>query len=148
MNNRLPLPYGLLIDRNKPIQFSFEGQHISGFQGDTIASAMISNQSWLLSRSFKYHRPRGPLTMAGQDANTLVQLPSDPNALADKQLISENLMVKGQNYSGSLSRDRGAILGLFSRFLPVGFYYKAFFKPHGRYGRTLLHGRQWQQSNN
>ncbi|MDA8646203.1 2Fe-2S iron-sulfur cluster-binding protein [Porticoccaceae bacterium] len=131
MNNRLPLPYGLLIDRNKPIQFSFEGQHISGFQGDTIASAMISNQSWLLSRSFKYHRPRGPLTMAGQDANTLVQLPSDPNALADKQLISENLMVKGQNYSGSLSRDRGAILGLFSRFLPVGFYYKAFFKPRG-----------------
>ena len=131
MTHRLPPPYGLLIDRDKPIQFTFEHQKVSGFQGDTIASAMISNQSWLLSRSFKYHRPRGPLTMAGQDANTLVQLPSDPNALADKHLISENLSVKGQNYSGSLNRDRGAILGLFSRFLPVGFYYKAFFKPRG-----------------
>ncbi len=131
MTTRLPPPYGLLINRDKPIQFKFEHQRVNGFQGDTIASAMISNQNWLLSRSFKYHRPRGPLTMAGQDANTLVQLPSDPNALADKHLISDHLSVKGQNYSGSLNRDRGAILGLFSRFLPVGFYYKAFFKPRG-----------------
>ena len=40
---------------------------------------------WLLSRSFKYHRPRGILSMAGHDANTLVQLPDEPNVLADRQ---------------------------------------------------------------
>ncbi len=131
MKQRLPKPYGSLINRDAPLNFRFESKPCEGFAGDSIASALAANQQWLLSRSFKYHRPRGVLTMAGQDANTLVQLPSNPNALADRELISDNLDVTGQNYSGSLNRDRGALLGLFSRFLPVGFYYKAFFKPRG-----------------
>ena len=128
---RLPSPYGLLIDRERQIKFSFENKSYQGFAGDSIASALAANNQWLLSRSFKYHRPRGALTMAGQDANTMVQLPSNPNALADKEPLSPGLEVMGQNYSGSLKTDRGALLGLFSRFLPVGFYYKAFFKPRG-----------------
>ena len=128
---RLPSPYGLLIDREQPIKFSFESKSYQGLAGDTIASALAANNQWLLRRSFKYHRPRGALTMAGQDANTMVQLPSNPNALADKEPLSAGLRVMGQNYSGSLKTDRGALLGLFSRFLPVGFYYKAFFKPRG-----------------
>ena len=37
--------------------------------------------------------------------------------------------MSGQNYSGSLDRDRYAALGMFGRFLPVGFYYKAFHTP-------------------
>jgi sarcosine oxidase subunit alpha len=131
MMSRLPAPYGTLIDRESTIEFKFENKTISGFEGDTIASALVANKQWLLSRSFKYHRPRGPLTMAGQDANTMVQLPSAPNALADKEVIKEGMLVTGQNYTGSLEKDSGALLGLFSRFLPVGFYYKAFFKPRG-----------------
>jgi len=131
MKSRLSAPYGTLIDRESTIEFKFENKTISGFEGDTIASALVANKQWLLSRSFKYHRPRGPLTMAGQDANTMVQLPSAPNALADKEAIKEGMLVTGQNYTGSLEKDSGALLGLFSRFLPVGFYYKAFFKPRG-----------------
>ena len=130
-DSRLSAPFGSLIDRHKPISFSFEKKTYQGFAGDNIASALAANEQWLLSRSFKYHRPRGVLTMAGQDANSMIQLPSDPNALADRVAISEGLDVMGQNYSGSLNRDSGALLGLFSRFLPVGFYYKAFFKPRG-----------------
>ena len=85
MKNRLPSPYGTLINREKPIQFEFESKTYHGFQGDTIASALTANNQTLLSRSFKYHRPRGALTMAGQDANTMVQLPSNPNALRTYQ---------------------------------------------------------------
>lgn len=129
--NRLPAPYGLLLDRNKNITFSFERKHYQGFAGDNIASALAANGRWLLSRSFKYHRPRGVLTMAGQDANTLVQLPADPNVLADREPITPDMEVSGQNYSGSLERDRDAWIERFSRFLPVGFYYKAFFRPKG-----------------
>ena len=130
-NSRLPAPFGALIDRQQAINFRFEKQSYQGFAGDTIASALAANNQWLLSRSFKYHRPRGVLTMAGQDANSMIQLPSDPNALADRVAISDGLEVMGQNYSGSLNRDSGALLGLVSKFLPVGFYYKAFFKPRG-----------------
>src|SRR5690606_2886735 len=90
---------------------------------------------WILSRSFKYRRPRGVLTMAGQDANTLVQLPNEPNVLADRLPVTDGLTVMGQNYDGSLDNDRGAVMGLFSKFLPVGFYYKTFFRPAGAWKR-------------
>jgi len=129
--NRLPAPYGRLVNREKVVTFRFEGRDFSGLAGDTVASALAANDQWLLSRSFKYHRPRGILTMAGQDANTLVQLPGDPNCLADRTPISDELSVMGQNYSGSLKRDRNSLIGYFARFLPVGFYYHAFFRPRG-----------------
>lgn len=132
---RLPAPTGLLIERDKPVSFSFEGRRYEGFAGDTIASALAANGVKVLSRSFKYHRPRGILTMAGQDANTLVQLKHEPNVLADRHPISEGLEVLGQNYTGSLYRDWGALMGCISRFMPVGFYYRAFFRPKGIWER-------------
>lgn len=130
-SNRLPSPHGLLVNREQVVAFQFEGQQFEGFVGDTVASALAANDQWLLSRSFKYHRPRGILTMAGQDANTLVQLPGDPNCLADRTPIADDLKVWGQNYSGSLKKDRNGFIGSISRFLPVGFYYHAFFRPRG-----------------
>ncbi|MQT99324.1 FAD-dependent oxidoreductase [Pseudomonas sp. FSL R10-2245] len=129
--SRLPAPMGLLIDRNQPLDFSFDGKPYQGFAGDSIASALLANGRFLLSRSFKYHRPRGPLTMAGQDANTLVQLPSEPNVLADSHLLESGMQVTGQNFNGSLDNDKDAYLGKFSKFMPVGFYYRSFYKPKG-----------------
>ena len=128
---RLKKPMGLLVDHEKTVNFEFDGKSYQGLQGDSIASALVANNRWLMSRSFKYHRARGPLTMAGQDANTLVQVGGEPNVLADKELAFMGQRVAGQNYSGSLVKDRDSILGYFSRFMPVGFYYRAFFKPKG-----------------
>jgi len=127
--NRLAAPAGLLIDRRTRIGFDFEGARYYGHAGDSIASALAANDVWLLSRSFKYHRPRGVLTMAGQDANTLVQLKGEPNVLADRQPISEGLEVWGQNYTGTLRKDKDVWIDRVGRFLPVGFYYRAFMKP-------------------
>jgi sarcosine oxidase subunit alpha len=132
---RLPAPMGLLIDRNKPLTFSFEGRDCQGFAGDSIASALAGDGRWLLSRSFKYHRPRGPLSLAGQDANSLVQLPQEANVLADEYPLVAGLRVTAQNVNGSLNKDRDALLGRFSRFMPVGFYYRAFYKPKGIWKR-------------
>lgn len=125
---RLETPMGLLIDRDKTVNFDFEGEQHLGYAGDSIASALAANGRWLLSRSFKYHRPRGVLTMAGQDANTLIQVNKEANVLADRRLAESGLNAVGQNFSGSLDNDRDAVLGLMSRFMPVGFYYRAFFK--------------------
>ncbi|MGJ7547007.1 2Fe-2S iron-sulfur cluster-binding protein [Pseudomonas alloputida] len=129
--SRLLPPMGLLINRDQSMTFSFDGRSYQGVEGDTIASALLANGQFLLSRSFKYHRPRAPLTMAGQDANTLVQLPEEPNVLADTHLIRNGLTVSGQNFNGSLEGDKDAYLGKFSRFMPVGFYYRSFYKPKG-----------------
>ncbi len=129
--NRLPPQSGEWIDRSRKVAFTFAGERVEGHAGDTIASALAAHGKWILSRSFKYRRPRGVLTMAGQDANTLVQLPDEPNVAADTVPISEGLRVEGQNFDGSLENDRGALIGAFGKFLPVGFYYKSFFRPKG-----------------
>jgi sarcosine oxidase subunit alpha len=131
MKNRLDGGKGTFINREKPIEFSFEGNTYQGYEGDTLASALAANGKSLLSRSFKYHRPRGLLTACGQDSNTLVQLPDEPNVLADRLLISQGLVAKAQHYEGSLENDKGMIMQRLSHFLPAGFYYRAFFRPAG-----------------
>ena len=47
IQERLPLPYGSLIDRNTEVSFSFERNAYQGFAGDSIASALAANQQWL-----------------------------------------------------------------------------------------------------
>ncbi len=147
MSGSFRLPHrpgiGTRIDRGRTVGFSFEGRAAAGFAGDTIASALAAGGVRTLSRSFKYRRPRGILTMAGHDANSLVQLPGEPNVPADTRPIVEAMAVMGQNYEGSLERDRGARIEHLSRFLPVGFYYKAFFRPKGawRFWEPIIRAR-------
>ncbi len=129
--NRLPEPWGSRLRRGRPLAFHFEGRAYEGLEGDTLASALLANGVDVLSRSFKYHRPRGPLTMRGLDPNCYVQLGDEPNVPADRLALAEGMAATGQNYRGSLADDRDAWIGRVARFLPVGFYYKTFFRPQG-----------------
>ena len=126
---RLTAPWGNRINRGAPVSFTFEGQAFEGLEGDVIASAPAGQGQWMLSRSFKYHRPRGISSMAGAEADTLVQLPSDPNVQADRHPIAPGQKVTAQNVNGSLARDRDGFMDRLGRFMPVGFYYRTFTGP-------------------
>ena len=118
------------IDRTKPLSFTFEGRRFTGFQGDTFSSALLASGVHVLGRSFKYHRPRGVFSSANHDVNAVFQLEaggsSIPNVRGDVEPLQPEVAITAVNTSGGLSRDRLAALDRFSRFLPVGFYYKAF----------------------
>ncbi len=124
---------GGLIDRNKPIQFQFNGKTYGGFAGDTLASALLANDVRLMGRSFKYHRPRGPLTAGSEEPNALVTLGTgvyaEPNARATVAELYEGLSARSQNHIGSLSFDLMAINDVLSPFFAAGFYYKTFMWP-------------------
>jgi len=47
------------INRIKKISFKFNGKKYFGYEGDTLAPALLANGLHLVGRSFKYHRPRG-----------------------------------------------------------------------------------------
>lgn len=129
-SGRLPEPYGRLIDRSEPIRFQFDGRDFTGFAGDTLASALLDAGETTLSRSFKYRRPRGVLSLSGFDANALVQLGPDPNVHADTRALVEGLpAIESQNRVGSAAYDLGAWTQFLKRFMPVGFYYRSFFRP-------------------
>ena len=50
---------GRLTNRSKQISFRFNGKQMTGYEGDTLASALLANDQMMMGRSFKYHRPRG-----------------------------------------------------------------------------------------
>ena len=124
------LDTGGRIDRSSPIRFSFNGRQFSGFSGDTLASALLANNQRFLARSWKYHRPRGLLSAGAEEPNVLVQMGTGahtvPNSKATEVRLVEGLDAKSINASPSVERDWRAVNGLFSRFLPAGFYYKTF----------------------
>jgi sarcosine oxidase subunit alpha len=130
------LPSGGRINRAKPVGFTFDGRKFSGFEGDTIASALLAHGVHLVGRSFKYHRPRGILSIGSDEPNALVGVGSQegrftPNLRATQVELYDGLKAFSQNNWPSLSLDLQAVNGLFSSFIPAGFYYKTFMQPLG-----------------
>jgi len=121
------------INRNKKISFKFNGKKYFGFEGDTLASALLANGVHLVGRSFKYHRPRGFIGAGVDEPNAKFQLYRDfhtePNVVATEIELVEGLVAKSQNCWPSVNFDFGAINNLLSRFFPAGFYYKTFMWP-------------------
>ncbi|WP_299281107.1 sarcosine oxidase subunit alpha family protein [uncultured Tateyamaria sp.] len=121
------------VDRSRPVSFRFDGQSYSGFEGDTLASALLANDVRMVGRSFKYHRPRGILTAGSEEPNALVTIgkggATDPNVRATMQEIYAGLEARSQNAWPSLAFDLLSVNDLAAPFLGAGFYYKTFMWP-------------------
>ena len=84
---------GGLINRNNPRTFEFNGQSMQGFEGDTLASALLANDIRLVGRSFKYHRPRGMLSAGSEEPNALVELRTGNRKSQILELQQRNFMM-------------------------------------------------------
>ncbi len=118
----------------RSLRFTFDGKHLSGLAGDTLASALLANGVHLAGRSFKYHRPRGILSAGAEEPNALVGIERDssrktPNVRATVQELYDGLSAVSQNRWPSLSFDVGAVNDLASPMFSAGFYYKTFMWP-------------------
>ena len=124
---------GGLIDRTKSLGFSFNGRRLKGYEGDTLASALIANGVRMVGRSFKYHRPRGIMAAGVEEPNALVQLERGartlPNQQATRVQLYGGLEAESINCWPGPEFDAMAIMGWFHRLIPAGFYYKTFMWP-------------------
>lgn len=127
------LSKGGLIDRNRQLSFTFDGKRLFGFEGDTLASALVANDVRIIGRSFKYHRPRGILTAGNEEPNALVTLRkgarAEPNTRATTVSLFDGLEATSQNCWPSPSFDMMSINQLFAPIFVAGFYYKTFMWP-------------------
>ncbi|MFO1089252.1 MAG: sarcosine oxidase subunit alpha family protein [Hyphomicrobiales bacterium] len=127
------LPAGGLIDRSQALNFTFDGKAFTGHPGDTLASALMGAGVTLMGRSFKYHRPRGPVTAGSSEPNALMEIGEgarvDPNTRATMVELYEGLVARSQNRWPSLDFDLGAVNSLGAAFFAAGFYYKTFMWP-------------------
>ncbi|MGO4915354.1 sarcosine oxidase subunit alpha family protein [Pseudogemmobacter sp. W21_MBD1_M6] len=124
---------GRLLNRGKSIEFTFNGKRLKGYEGDTLASALLANDQMLVGRSFKYHRPRGVVASGAEEPNGLVNLGQggtfEPNQRVTTTELFDGLQSTSQNHFPSLEFDVGVVNNYAARFLPAGFYYKTFIHP-------------------
>ena len=124
------LPEGGRIDRGRPLRFTFNGRQYGGFAGDTLASALLANRVSVVGRGFKYHRPRGIFSAGSEEPNAIVQVETGAHTLANARAtrveLYDGLVATSVNCWPSADYDFAAAIGLFSRLLPAGFYYKTF----------------------
>ncbi|MGE4337064.1 MAG: 2Fe-2S iron-sulfur cluster-binding protein [Pigmentiphaga sp.] len=127
------LPSGGRIDRGQPLSFRFNGCSFQGYQGDTLASALLANGVLLVGRSFKFHRPRGVMALGADEPNALVRLGDpargEPNVKATEVVLTEGLEASSQIGWPSVRWDLGRMTDWLAPLLPAGFYYKTFMWP-------------------
>lgn len=138
------LPAGGRIDRAHPLSFLFEGRELTGYAGDTLASALLANDVDLIGRSFKYHRPRGFFTAGVEEPNGLLTLGTEgrrtPNVPATTTELFKGLTCERQNGWPSVELDLMSITGrLLAPWFEAGFYYKTFMGP--RRGSWMFYER-------
>ncbi|HZO50832.1 MAG TPA: 2Fe-2S iron-sulfur cluster-binding protein [Gaiellaceae bacterium] len=127
---RLAPQAGERIDRSRPISFRLEGRVVSGYEGDTIGSALYAAGTRVFSRSFKYHRPRGLLCCSGHCPNCMMTVDGVPNVRVCVEPLREGASVRAQNVRGSLDHDLMSVVDRFGGpFTPVGFYYRTMIRP-------------------
>ena len=135
MTQKNRLQNGGRIDRSQPLTFSYNGKEYQGFQGDTLASAMLANGIDLVGRSFKYSRPRGIVAAGAEEPNAVLQLGATeatqvPNVRATQQELFNGLVSASTNGWPSVETDIMGMVGkLGGNLMPPGFYYKTFMFP-------------------
>jgi len=121
------------IDKAKALNFTFNGKAYQGFEGDTLASALLRAGVKVVARSFKYHRPRGIIGAGSEEPNALVEIHGagscDPNRRATMIKLFDGLDARSQNYKGSVNFDLLAVNDFVHPVLAAGFYYKTFMWP-------------------
>jgi sarcosine oxidase subunit alpha len=115
------------------VRFSFDDATLTGYAGDTLASALLAHGIHLVARSFKYHRPRGILSAGVEEPNALMTVGDgdrrEPNIAATVIELHDGLVARTQNAWPSVKFDAMAINSLLAPIFVAGFYYKTFMGP-------------------
>ena len=131
---RLAAPAGTWIDRGRPLRFRFNGNEVQGFDGDTVASALLANGHVHVARSFKLHRPRGVFSCGIEEPSALVDVGLGGERTPDTRVTdidaADGMVCHPGNAWPSLGMDIAAINARLAALLPAGFYYKTFMWPH------------------
>ncbi|MFQ5982883.1 MAG: 2Fe-2S iron-sulfur cluster-binding protein, partial [Woeseiaceae bacterium] len=122
------------VDRSRPVDFRFNGKAYQGYAGDTLASALLANGVRVVSRSFKFHRPRGILSAGVEEPNALLGVDYGagmvPIVRATRMPLIDGLRAESQNCFPSVNFDIGRLLDFTRPLWPAGFYNKVFKWPN------------------
>jgi sarcosine oxidase subunit alpha len=106
------LPEGGRIRRDRPLRFTWDGRELSGFEGDTLASALLGAGVDIIGKSASLGRPRGITSAGFEEASGFAQIlsggASEPLVRMSAVALYQGLSAESRNGKGVLASDEDA----------------------------------------
>lgn len=93
----------LEFDKSEKIKFTFNGQEIEGYKGETIAAALHAAGVKVLGKSIELHRPRGFYCAIGNCSSCSMIVNGVPNVKTCVTDLEEGMIVETQENKGVIS---------------------------------------------
>ena len=119
------------------VRFSFDGRPYDGIEGEPLAISLLAADRLILSRSFRFHRPRGLMCSTGQCGWCECSVDGRPSVRSCQVPVREGLVASGEHAWPSVDRDLFGWLDLGSRWIPPTFYHHRFLRPRALRKRYL-----------
>ena len=92
----------LSFDKQDSFTFLHDGIPVKAFRGETVAAALHAAGIRVLSRSLRYHRPRGFFCAIGKCSSCMMEVNGIPNVKTCMVLSEPGMVVKTQQGRGVL----------------------------------------------
>jgi sarcosine oxidase subunit alpha len=124
------------------VAFTFDGRALKGIEGEPLAVSLLAAGQPILSRSFRFHRPRGLMCSTGQCGWCECEVDGVPSVRSCRVPVREGLVARGEHAWPSVEHDALSLVGLFSRWIPPTFYHHRFLRPR-RLRKRYLEVLRW-----
>ncbi|NPV13711.1 (2Fe-2S)-binding protein [candidate division WOR-3 bacterium] len=92
----------LQFNRGREITFFFEGEPMKGYEGETIAAALVANGVKVFRYSEKHKRARGFFCAVGKCSSCLMVVDGKPNTMVCMEPLREGVRVERQRGRGKI----------------------------------------------
>lgn len=92
------------FERGRTVQFTYNGQILEGYEGETIAAALHAAGIKVLSHSHEKQRPRGFYCAIGNCSSCLMVVNGEPNVRICVEMLQEGMHIDTQTGKGDILR--------------------------------------------
>lgn len=92
----------LEFNKGPRVRFTFNGQPLEGFEGESILAALHDAGIYVLSHSLIKHRPRGLFCAIGHCSSCAMRVNGVPNVRTCVEPLRAGMVVETQNGRGEL----------------------------------------------
>jgi sarcosine oxidase, subunit alpha len=122
----VPTQDGDRVRGHPTVSFEFEGRMLTANDGDTVAAALLRNGVRILSRSSKYHRPRGYRCGMGHCSACSMRVDGLPGVRTCVTRVRPGMRVEREHGLPGAGVDVLRAAELLAPLLSAGFYYRWF----------------------
>jgi sarcosine oxidase subunit alpha len=117
--------------------FTVDGRRFSAPEGEPLAVALLAADRPILSRSFRFHRPRGLMCDTGQCGWCECEVDGRPSVRTCQVPVRDGLVARSEHAWPSADRDLFGWLDRGSRLIPPTFYHHRLLRPRALRQRYL-----------